>query len=128
MTPIMQTRFDVGHGNCLNACVATILGSPLGCDGVPEEKGALRGWLYDRDLGIAWVKPAGVSWPSGDALHIVAGQSLRHPDDPCAQHAVVCGFDGRGNRTWLHDPHPEGAFTGGSVAEVGFIVRLGVVR
>lgn len=120
MTPVMQTRFAPGQGNCLNACVASILGLPLGNGGVPEAYEELRPWLAQRDLGIAWVDapPSEITLPGCGAYYLAAGTS---PRDPQRRHAVVMS-EGRE----VHDPHPDGRFLVGFADEFGFIVRLGL--
>lgn len=122
MKPVMQTRFGVGEGNCLNACVASLLELPLGGpEGVPEENdGPLRRWLWERDMGIVWVEkePNGrINWPYGGSFFLAAGPSPRNPE---VDHAVVYGDHFK----LAHDPHPDA--TGlPEVTEWGFIVRMG---
>lgn len=121
MTPVMQTRFGRGEGNCLNACVASVLDLPLGEGGVPEGNKELRVWLAGRDLGIVWVEGqngrfGAVTVAGCGAYYLAAGTS---PRDPEVDHAIVM-CDGRE----VHDPHPERRFVAGHLKQLGFIVRL----
>ena len=130
MKPVYQTRFGKGEGNCLNACVASLLELPLGgSEGVPEQNdGALRSWLLERDMGSVWVtrirreatppEPY-VELAGGGSYYFAAGIS---PRDPGVDHAVVYS-DGE----LQHDPHPEGKGLA-IVTEWGFLVRMGLPR
>lgn len=121
MKPVLQTRFGKGEGNCLNACVASILALPLGGPGgVAESHDFLRAWLFERDLGIVWVtrQPGTVTLAGAGSYYIGSGES---PRDPAIDHAIVMS-EGKE----AHDPHPSGAFLRGFVKEWGFIVRLGI--
>lgn len=106
MTPVMQTRFGV-RGNCLSACVASLLGVSLAavdfsCVDYPEGR-----WC---DALGALIKPFGyvhvfVADRSSDveALHIAHG--LRHccdSDDAIAMTHACVYRDGK----LIHDPHP----------------------
>jgi len=106
MIPVDQTQFrDQGyHGNCFQACVASILERPL--DHVPnfsEVHGpyfmrGFRGWLVEQGLGAVYLNGSAV-WPVG-AHSIATGKSPRGD----FLHSVV----------WLgrkiaHDPHPSRA-------------------
>jgi hypothetical protein len=100
--PVDQTIFGAPAGNCLAACVASLL--HLDIADVPNvcEDGAgwverLADWLQPRGLvPLAFGGPP----PSGfaDALCIVSGQSPRGP----WLHATVW----RGDKM-VHDPHPD---------------------
>ncbi len=123
MKPVLQTRFEAGHGNCLNACVASILELPLGPGGVPEEKGALRLWLLEQhDLGIVWVtRIRGTLTLAGwGHFYLASGQSPRNPE---IDHAIVM-CDGEE----VHDPHPERRFLAGPIKDWGFVIRMGAPR
>lgn len=103
MKPIDQTRFGE-DGNCLAACLASLLEVPL--DAVPEfghdpANACLNEWL--RPLGFYAVtlhgpqEAGGEPWfPAG--YHIAGGQSAGGP------HAVVAFGDGV-----VHDPNPNRA-------------------
>ena len=119
MTPVMQTRFEKGHGNCLNACVASILDLPIGGSGVPEGRDDLRPWLLAQDMGIMWItlQPGTVTLPGAGSYYLGAGQSPRDPD---VAHAIVMS-----EYREVHDPHPSGRFLEGHVQQIGFVVRMG---
>ena len=62
MVPVKQTRYGKGHGNCLLACVASILHRPLesipdfamsGCGWFEE----LYEWCLNEDIGVALIHP-----------------------------------------------------------------------
>ncbi len=105
MIPILQDRTEAGAGNCLQACLASVLELPL--DAVPDfvASGAnpdwfedLRRWLHARagldalllrlDGARSFTKPAG--------LFIATG-----PTAQFGLHSVVCEDD-----RVVHDPHP----------------------
>lgn len=104
MTPADQTLFrERGEtGNCMQACLATILGLPL--HEVPHFALFGRNWT---NAFTDWCDAKGLDW-SGDTpenrpkeLCIAMGTS---PRDPKGQHAVVY-HHGR----MVFDPHPSRA-------------------
>ena len=108
MKPIDQTTFGKGTGNCMAACVASILEIPL--EDVPDIRGddqyaLLCFWLAERGVGIVDIafKPrlkmqdtGVVVW--GQGYYIGGGKSPRGDFD----HAVVMCAGGI-----VHDPHPD---------------------
>jgi hypothetical protein len=98
--PVDQTRFGVPDGNCLEACVASLLG--LSIEKVPDFgvdgwHAALCSFLNARGMyPLQFQSNGGDAGPPG--YHIIGGQSARGP------HAVV----GRGS-VIVHDPHPSRA-------------------
>lgn len=110
MKPVDQTTFGFPGGNCFSACVASIL--ELSIEEVPYFMGDMsdnHDWL---ERFAEWLAPRGLypvhsmmgDGPDGWAprgLHVMSGQSPRHPDGPERLHSVVA----RG-REMLHDPHP----------------------
>lgn len=103
MKPVYQTIFDKPHGNCLQACVASIL--ELDLDQVPnfvendDWFQALETFLERFDLQPAQLDPTKTEkiWkPTG--FHIKGGLGPRK-----LHHAVV-GLAGK----TVHDPHPDG--------------------
>lgn len=101
MKPVDQTKFGLPYGNCLPACIASLLHLEL--DEVPNVCAEGDGWLerlarWLRPRGLAPLLIAGGPPPVlGDALCIVSGQSPRGD----FLHATVW----RG-QTLVHDPHP----------------------
>jgi hypothetical protein len=102
MRPIDQTVFGAPMGNCLPACVASLLHLELvqvphfGADGWLD---ALRAWLAPRGFWPAYCELTPDGWrPEG--LYILAGKSPRGS----YLHAVVA----EGSRI-VHDPHPSRA-------------------
>lgn len=62
MIPIHQTRFGVGNGNCLLACVASILERPI--ESIPDFNEAGTGWfgeMYEwclnEGIGLVLLNP-----------------------------------------------------------------------
>lgn len=106
MRPVDQTitgggdAFGEPHGNCFQACIASLLELPHFCDGRDDWYGAFTSWCIERGFEPMLFKTSKDGWlPAG--LHILSGQSPRKPDHPNALHAVVA----RG-REIIHDPNP----------------------
>lgn len=103
MKPIYQTQFDSKTGNCLQACIASILEIPL--DRVPnfmledDLTTALDSFLAQfRLVSITLVASQVSGWePTG--FHLIGGASPRGE----VGHSVV-GHNGE----MVHDPHPSG--------------------
>lgn len=62
MIPVQQTRFGNGQGNCLLACVASILDRPL--ESIPDFTMSGCGWFEDlyewclnEDIGVICLNP-----------------------------------------------------------------------
>ena len=128
MTPVDQTTFGPGRGNCLAACIASLLDLPRAED-VPELvdprddpsgrswRLQIEDWLRERGLGLVSIDaldvPPVIVHPTD--LHYMAwGRSARAH----ARHSVIYR-DGR----MVHDPHPDR--TGlVNVDEFAFLVRL----
>lgn len=106
MKPVMQTKLignELHLGNCLAACVASILEWPLWA--VPAFEDARRG-LHMNHLLADWLELIGreLDWRDGHQFvpgefYIASGKSPRD-----VYHAVVYR-DG----VLVHDPHPSGA-------------------
>lgn len=109
MTPVDQTTFGVKRwpylpGNCLSACVASILDMPTEsvplfveksdpCDGIWPER--LDAWLVERGLH-ALILPAGIVLAPPEGFYILYGRSVKDHE-----HAVVAK-----DNAIVHDPHP----------------------
>ena len=113
---VVQTRFGKGEGNCMNACVATLLNVPLEqVDVVWNE----TNWLQQLNdvihpLGYCFTEwefdTSNHIWPwMGECLVIATGDGPRG-----LMHAVIMRhFIDKDDRHCLEnvfDPHPEGRF------------------
>lgn len=125
MKPVIQTVTEAGRGNCLAACVASILEIPI--EAVPDLKcgadfAALSAFLAARGMVPIWLHVAGLaaSYVGHSPAHcIVIGDSPRRP----VQHAVVGKPKGYGFEI-VHDPHPEG---GGIKGEPKSVIYFGAL-
>lgn len=120
MIPVYQTmtvRND-GHGNCFNACVASILELPLREVAQIHPRTAKNwhaewdAWLAERGLKIEYhIYP---DEPAPRGFSIASGRSSRvypegHPKAGERIHHAVVAFDG----VVVHDPYPvPGEFDG----------------
>ena len=115
MTPVFQTKFGKGQGNCFAACLASLL--DLSIEEVPnfchEERNntywmrKVQKWLLKYDLGIVSLNFYKLedmkeaikigNFPK-NVYYIISGQSPRG-----LLHAVI-GQNGE----VVHDPHPDG--------------------
>lgn len=114
MTPVDQRVFaerEGDVGDCLSACVASLLNLPL--DDVPvfvaepNWHAAMDNWLAERGLALIYLHFLRGTWPwipPRDVPLIVGGQSPRGPWG----HAVI-GIWREGAMEVLHDPHPSRA-------------------
>jgi len=108
MTPVQQAETERGRGDCLAACVASVLDLPGAA--VPnfrladDQWAAMGEWLAGRGLTalIASLDDA-PSFPDG-TWAIGVGQS---PRCETLNHAAV-GVVEQGRWTIRHDPHPAG--------------------
>jgi hypothetical protein len=142
VTPVLQTQFVAvdGKGNCLQACIASMLDLPLGdvptFRDMPNMVHAMDRFLISRGkrrIGVSF--SGGFEW--GDASFedmnpgndeslkiggspvLIFGKSPRSGD-----HAIVGEFVGRYNWKLLHDPHPDATGIVGSPQSIHFIVPL----
>lgn len=99
MKPVNQTR-DGATGNCLQACIASLLDLPL--DAVPDFGTAAGQWLrfarYMNQHGLQPVDVTPVAHPY-NAYYLVTGTSPRGVNHACV------ALNGR----IVHDPHPSDA-------------------
>lgn len=125
MELVYQTRFGI-DGNCMSACLATILQIPLETIDFNTNKGWIDG-LNEK------LKPFGLFYIENDwnqrlssipdnQLFIAIGKTDRGP----LLHAVV--YRGKKNGKEIefyrfHDPHPDGTFLS-EVLYLGFIALL----
>jgi len=98
MKAVFQTKFGKPHGNCLQACVATVL--ELELETVPnfvdfeDWRGELQAFLARYGFWAVWLADG----PTPRGYHLIEGIG---PRGLC--HAVV-GHNGE----IVHDPHPDG--------------------
>ena len=130
MKPLSQTITEVGKGNCLAACVASILEVSL--ESVPDLQCGVnfRGlqeylagfnltaiWLHCPELGSAYVGYT-------PEYCILIGDSPRNEK---LRHAVVGRPKGYGYET-VHDPHPDGYGLKGEPESVIYLGILGTIK
>lgn len=106
MRPVYQTIFGNKEGNCLAACIASIL--EVDIDRVPNFHG--KDWAQQW---CEWLRPHGLfMWriDVAEGIVIPPGYSILSGQSPRAEalgetwlHATVA-FDGE----TVHDPHPDG--------------------
>jgi len=108
MTPVLQTRFD-HDGNCLAACIVSILDCPGELETLSDIIAEGRDWESQRLAALPWLRDHGytcipfLEWDEycdefiRGVLCIASGLSPRG-----FGHGVVW-CDGL-----VHDPHPEG--------------------
>lgn len=105
--PVQQTRFGL-DGNCLSACIASILGCPIEMVDLSAVLDA--NWQRTinaklRDLGFCLVT---ILWKQSpptamSGIHIRHGLTKRSTESSeCLTHAVI--YDGS---EMVHDPHPD---------------------
>lgn len=103
MRPVDQTTFGASVGNCMSACIASLLDLPI--KDVPnflvhgDMMRAMSSWLRPRGLDPVLFEPKGLWNGPADVPCIHVGATARGE-----VHAVV----GRGLRP-VHDPHPSRA-------------------
>jgi hypothetical protein len=130
MKPVDQTKFGMPAGNCLAACVASVLEMPLA--DVPAFDGTSRpddnwwlefqDWLHARGMFAVELKLEGrpsICLPERSVYVILTGKSPRGD----FAHAVVGRSDGDVFRL-AHDPHPSRAGIVGNPTWVMFLCRL----
>ena len=138
LKPVDQTETDPGRGNCLTACLASIM--DLGIDEVPYFRvyddwwELLQEWLRGHGLFAIRVSacPDEV-FPTPDVHCILTGLSPRNsvivtdPDptkpSPIVQHSVVGIWRGK-DTCMVHDPHPDRTGLAGPVDFVTFLGKL----
>ncbi|NMC52511.1 MAG: hypothetical protein GYA48_02615 [Chloroflexi bacterium] len=110
MKPVLQTIFAPPNGNCLQACIASILELPL--EEVPNFMQYPNQWLprYEHFLRARNLQPVYLRFENGQTpdfepwgYHLITVKSPRGPYD----HSLV-GFQGKP----VHDPFPGGNCAG----------------
>ena len=125
MLPVIQSELEPGRGNCMAACVASILELPI--TEVPnfrlatEPFQAMQEWLSLRGLCATRFPPDFDIVKSGEQIFcILTGKSPRRN----VGHAVV-GIAKENEFIMVHDPHPDGTGIDGDLQSVIFIKSLG---
>lgn len=146
MIPVRQEHLfsDHGWGDCMSACIASILEIDLGR--VPQFTRLINDGYYDRDecpyLGFQdhmgkWLNTEGFGalhfrkngrglWrpfmPGMEGQFVIVGG----PSERCADGHSVVGkvSDMFGGVDLIHDPHPDGTFLSGQPDELIFLVRI----
>lgn len=135
MTPVDQTEFGPFRGNCLSACVASLLDLPISevptftdrhAEGGVDWVNGLATWLDARGWGLVIVPWAKQHFLIRSGYVIACGQP-RSPCDPDengnpTMHAVIAKAVMDVTRVgpkwtniewrleWVHDPHPDRAY------------------
>lgn len=124
MVPVQQTETAPGKGNCLAACIASLLAIPI--SQVPNFRlaydpwTATQKWLAARGLFLVRVKMSpGCLYPVPFTYCILTGQSPRRP----VGHAVIGTIEGDEWRI-IHDPHPDGTGLAGAPEWIIFLGAL----
>lgn len=121
MRPVFQTRYRRPEGNCLMACIASLLEIPLeSCPDlhVAEQRGehywaVMADFVRARGFQPVWMTPEYLAGSVPIGYAAVAGRGARGDDHVCVAH------DGR----IVHDPLPYG---GGLLDVKGWIVLVPV--
>lgn len=99
MKPVYQTEFGAGRGNCLSACLASLLEWEL--EAIPNfsDYGGrfwpeFWQWMKERNLGMIGISNV----PSG--YHLIRVKSSRFE----GSHHSLVGLNGKP----IHDPYPGG--------------------
>ncbi len=117
MKPVMQTNNDIPGGNCLQACIASIMELPL--ESVPNfcwDAGSgnwfrdLCEWAYGMDCGIARTDTSAID--SACLGYCILGVKLTTHENQEVEcyHAIVgeAVMEDTGLKfRVVHDPHPE---------------------
>ena len=130
MKPVMQKSLGLGHGDCLHACLASILECDLAdIPNLSAETKTLADQIANED---AFLRSRGVrairclltgSYESGDVFFLFDGYGIAWGKSPRShmQHCVVVVSDD-GMLRIAHDPHPGGLGIEGEFTVVSWIV------
>lgn len=124
MIKIKQTEFGKS-GNCLSACVASILELPLTdvpnfCQMFPDWWGNFQDWLYNKNLcAIEVCLKKGCLIGSQGCMCILSGISPRSVGLHCiVARTSFSGFE------YVFDPHPDDSFLIGEPTHALFLVPI----
>lgn len=140
MKPVYQTNFDFKTGNCLAACVASILECSL--DEVPNFCGepdsadgdswfdTMVDWLEDKGYRVAFWEWSSPAWVSPGTHLIVSGRSPRSKEGTNGHHHAVIVTRNESREPgvpyrydWTHDPHPDGTFIEGPILDAMLLFK-----
>jgi hypothetical protein len=111
--PVFQTKFGL-EGNCLAACVATILGYPIESVPIPAAFGSvqnreLNAWLVNRGLHYFESEVKAIYDGSFEDVVCIFTVESDTPEVRSAggKHAVVGKWNADGKPVLIHDPRPD---------------------
>lgn len=108
MKPVIQTRVGI-HGNCLSACIASLLDYESIPDWLDISAGIDSGWYSKLNFGLnKFAKHVYLQWEFYDlmaTLDRVGIAHYAHKKTENRSHAVI--YD-RVAQKVIHDPHPQG--------------------
>ncbi len=135
MTPVYQSTDAVSIGDCLSACLATILDLPL--TEVPHFRaqagpggdmaGLVATWLHPRGLtyfGVDFFAGNG-TWHTLDGVYCVC--SVPSLVNPGSTHAVVGRWGNDLDLQIIHDPNPSDNRRGGGTAWLHNVAQFSAV-
>jgi hypothetical protein len=127
MKPIHQTKFEAGNGNCLLACVASVLERPIAS--IPDFNlsgcgwfGEMYEWCTNEGIGLVLISPCDLESSLFYNLHAILLFSV--PGFPDENHAIigkcvrVASLQDEINDKWKwkcvehFDPNPRGVTVG----------------
>lgn len=130
MKPVMQKSLGLGHGDCLHACLASILECDLAdIPNLSAETKTLADQIANEDAFLASRGMRAIrclltgSYESGDVFFLFDGYGIAWGKSPRShmQHCVVVVSDD-GMLRIAHDPHPGGLGIEGEFTGVSWIV------
>ncbi|HBS06849.1 MAG TPA: hypothetical protein DEA96_17900 [Leptospiraceae bacterium] len=130
MKPVMQTKWDGGKGNALQACIASLLEQAL--DSVPnfidsaDYLKSINDFLKEHGWAFLKVelKDGRLIFPCASGiLCLIAGESPRGD----YRHVILARTAQNGFEP-VHDPYPEGGNLAGDPLWAGFILPLDPAR
>lgn len=132
MIPVMQRRTELGIGDCLHACLASILECSI--DDIPDLSSNCASLLHQIENENAFLASRGLKairchmtggYESGDVLFCFDGYAIAHGVSPRGktQHAVVVRSND-GMIEIAHDPHPDGSGIKGEFTGIEWLVPV----
>jgi len=132
VTPVLQTITDDGIGNCMAACIASLLELPI--SEVPNFVAAetddvgscwlrlANDWLASRGFALAMVREQ-PEWLADGVPFIVSCESPRSTPHKPKRHAVIVVLNGW-EMVVVHDPYPGQEQNGQQLESVYFSYLL----